>query len=160
MAGKAGKIIKRILLALLLIVVVLTLAYWNLVVYGIRQAKGQLSIIYGARPVEEFLTNPEFPDSLKKKLILINEVRRYAIDSLGLKDTKNYKTLYDQKGQEIMWVVTACEPFDLKAREWDFPILGAVPYKGYFNKALAIELKEELEAEGLDVSIRNPGGWS
>ena len=138
----------------------LVLAYWNLVVYGIRQAKGQLNIIYNAKPVEQFLTDPAFPDSLKRKLDLINNVRKYAIDSLGLKDTKNYKTLFDQKGEEIMWVVTASEPFRLKAKEWTFPVIGSVPYKGFFNKDLAIELRDELKQEGWDVSIRNPGGWS
>jgi predicted aminopeptidase len=157
---KAGKVIKRILLALLLILVVLTVAYWDLVIYGIRQGKGQLNIIWNARPVEHFLEDPAFPDSLKQKLVLINEVRKYAIDSLGLKDTKNYKTLYDQKGEEIMWVVTASEPFKLKAKEWEFPVLGSVPYKGFFNKDLALKLREELVNEGWDVSIRNPGGWS
>jgi predicted aminopeptidase len=160
MAGKTGKIIRRILLALLVVTGVLILVYWDLVVYGIRQARGQMNIIYNARPVEEFLNNPDFPDSLKKKLVMINEVRRYAIDSLGLKDTKNYKTLYDQKGEEIMWVVTACEPFKLKAKEWKFPVLGSVPYKGFFNKDLALALRDELKKEGWDVSIRNPGGWS
>jgi predicted aminopeptidase len=157
---KARKIFKRVLLGILIIVSVLTVVYWQLVVYGIRQGKGQLNIIWSAKPVEEFLDNPDFPDSLKQKLVLINEVRRYAIDSLGLKDTRNYKTLYDQKGEEIMWVVTASEPFKLKAKEWDFPILGSVPYKGFFNKNLALELREELVKEGWDVSIRNPGGWS
>jgi predicted aminopeptidase len=160
MPAKAGKIIKRIFLALLLIIGVLVVVYWNLVIYGIRQAKGQLYIIWNARPVEEFLTDPNFPDSLKEKLVLINKVRRYAIDSLGLKDTKNYKTLYDQKGEEVMWVVTASEPFRLKAKEWKFPILGAVPYKGFFRKDLAISLREQLQKDGWDVSIRNPGGWS
>ena len=157
---KAGKVIKRVLLALLLILVVLTVAYWELVLYGIRQGKGQLNIIWNAKPVEQFLEDPSFPDSLKQKLVLINEVRKYAIDSLGLKDTKNYKTLYDQKGEEIMWVVTASEPFKLKAKEWEFPVLGSVPYKGFFNKDLALQLREELIKEGWDVSIRNPGGWS
>src|SRR5690606_22087679 len=104
--------------------------------------------------------DPNFPDSLKAKLVLIDEVRRYAIDSLGLKDTRNYKTLFDQKGQEIMWVVTACEPFKLKAKEWRFPVIGAVPYKGFFDRELAEALRDELQAEGWDVSIRNPGGWS
>ncbi len=156
---KPGKI-KRVLLAVFLILAVLTVAYWDLVVYGIRQGTGQLNIIWNARPVEEFLENPDFPDSLKQKLVLINEVRKYAIDSLGLKDTKNYKTLYDQKGEEIMWVVTASEPFRLKAKEWDFPVLGSVPYKGFFDKRLALDLREELVKEGWDVSIRNPGGWS
>jgi predicted aminopeptidase len=160
MPQKAGKIIKRILLALLVVAGVLVIAYWNLVVYGIRQARGQLHIIYNARPVEEFLSSASFPDSLKSKLRVINEVRRYAIDSLGLKDTKNYKTLFDQKGQEIMWVVTASEPFKLKAKEWKFPVVGSVPYKGFFNKDLAIALRDELQKEGWDVSIRNPGGWS
>jgi predicted aminopeptidase len=160
MTIKTRKIIKRALWGLLLLTCLLTLIYWDLVLYGIRQAKGQLHIINNARPVEEFLSDPLFPDSLKKRLVLINEVRRYAIDSLGLKDTKNYKTLYDQQGEEIMWVVTASEPFRLKAKEWTFPILGSVPYKGFFRKDLAIALREELQKEGWDVSIRNPGGWS
>lgn len=138
----------------------LTVVYWELLVYGIRQGKGQLNIIWNARPVEEFLDNPDFPDSLKQKLVLINEIRKYSIDSLGLKDTRNYKTLFDQKGEEIMWVVTASEAFQLKAKEWDFPVLGSVPYKGFFNKDLALKLREELVKEGWDVSIRNPGGWS
>ena len=131
-----------------------------MVVYGLRQGKGQFTIIWNARPVEEALKDPTFPDSLKTKLILIENVRKYAIDSLGLKDTENYKTLYDQKGEEIMWVVTACEPFAFKPKEWKFPILGAVPYKGFFIKEKAIELRNELEKEGWDTSIRNPGGWS
>lgn len=160
MPGKFKRIIKRILLALLIIVSILLLAYWDLVVYGVRQARGQFHIIYNAKPVEEFLTDPGFPDSLKQKLVLINEVRKFAIDSLGLKDTKNYKTLFDQKGEEIMWVVTASEAFKLKAKEWNFPVLGSVPYKGFFKKELAVALREELEKEGWDVSIRNPGGWS
>jgi predicted aminopeptidase len=160
MGKKALKIVKRIFLALVFIIGIMVIFYWDLVVYGIRQGKGQLNIVWNARPVDEFLTDPDFADSLKEKLVLINDIRKYAIDSLGLKDTKNYKTLYDQKGEEIMWVVTASEPFNLKAKEWTFPVIGSVPYKGFFNKDLAFELKDELKKEGWDVSIRNPGGWS
>jgi len=160
MQKRIGKIIKRTLLALLAVLVILVLLYWDLVVYGLRQGKSQLSIVWNARPVEEVMKDPTFPDSLKAKLILIEQVRKHAIDSLGLKDTKNYKTLYDQHGEEIMWVVTACEPFRFKAKEWDFPILGSVPYKGFFNKERAIALRDVLDKEGWDTSIRNPGGWS
>ncbi len=148
------------MLSLLAIIISLVIAYWELVVYGFRQGKGQFTIIWNAKPVEEVLSDPIFPDSLKSKLKLIKQVRRYAIDSLGLKDTENYKTLYDQHGEEIMWVVTACEPFRFKPKEWKFPILGAVPYKGFFSKEKAIALRNELEEEGWDTSMRNPGGWS
>lgn len=160
MQKRTGKIIKRTLLALLGVLIILVIIYWDLVVYGVRQGKGQLNIVWNAHPVEEVMKDPTFPDSLKAKLVLIEQVRKYAIDSLGLKDTKNYKTLYDQKGEEIMWVVTACAPYEFKAKEWSFPVVGSVPYKGFFNKELAVSLRNELDKEGWDTSIRNPGGWS
>src|SRR5690606_6460867 len=153
-------IVKRLFIALGVLLIVLTLAYWELVTYGVMQARGQLHIIWNARPVEEYLASQHFPDSLKQKLELITRVRKYAIDSLGLKDTRNYKTLYDQQGREIMWVVMASEPYALKAKEWTFPVIGAVPYKGFFDREKALALASDLEAEGLDVNVRNPGGWS
>jgi predicted aminopeptidase len=152
--------IKKVLLALLIGLLVLSLWYYDLLSYALRQAAGQLSVSWNARPIREVLADEQFPDSLKKKLILVDAVRKFAVDSLGLKDTKNYQTVYDQKGQEILWVVTASEPFRLAEKQWHFPVLGAVPYKGFFNKALALKEKAHLEAAGWDVSIRNPGGWS
>jgi predicted aminopeptidase len=68
--------------------------------------------------------------------------------------------MYDQKGQELMWVVIACEPFRLKEKRWDFPVVGSVPYKGFFNREKAIKEKESLEKDNWDVSVRNPGAWS
>jgi predicted aminopeptidase len=154
------KITKKVLLVFLTIIAVLVVIYCDLISYGVRQGRGQFNIVWNARPVSEFLSDPSFPDSLKQRLKLIDDVRKFAIDSLGLRDTENYKTLYDQNGEEIMWVVTACEPFRLEAKQWSFPVIGSVPYKGFFSKERAIALKNELEKEGWDVSIRNPGGWS
>ena len=154
------RIIKRILLGLLTAIVVLILVYWDLVMYGLQQGYGQLNIIWNAKPVEAFLQDPTFPDSLKARLELIDEIRKYAIDSLGLKDTENYKTLYDQKGKEVMWVVMASEAFALKPKEWKFPVVGSVPYKGFFKQERAETLRKELEKEGWDVMVRNPGAWS
>ncbi|MEI9920782.1 MAG: aminopeptidase [Bacteroidota bacterium] len=152
---------KRVLTAAVLsILLTLIVSYWSLIVYGVEQGLGQLNIVRNAQPVQEFMKDPNFPDSLKQKLLLIDEIRKYAIDSLGLKDTENYKTLYDQKGEEVMWVVTACEPFHFKAKTWDFPVVGTVPYKGYFNKEKAMAEAKKLKEEGWDVAVRNPGGWS
>ena len=151
---------KKILGGFLLLVLVLVVYYWSLISYGIGQGLGQLRIIREARPVEEFMRDPSFPDSLKPKLALIQNARQFAIDSLGLNDTKNYSTLYDQKGEELMWLVIACEPFRLVEKRWDFPIVGSFPYKGFFDKAKALKLREDLENEGWDVSIQNPSGWS
>jgi len=152
---------KRVLTAAALSILLTAIAtYWSFIVYGVEQGLGQLHIVHNARPVEEFMKDPNFPDSLKQKLRLIDEIRKYAIDSLGLKDTENYKTMYDQKGEEVMWVVTACEAFHFKPKTWDFPVVGTVPYKGYFNKDKAFAEAKKLKEAGWDVAVRNPGGWS
>jgi predicted aminopeptidase len=154
------KIIKRIAWGLFTVLIILVLFNFQLVVYGLQQGYGQVNIIWNAKPVSEYLKDPNFPDSLKTRLRLIDEIRKYAIDSLALKDTENYKTLYDQKGEEVMWVVLASERFKLKPKEWSFPVVGSVPYKGFFKKERALALKQQLEKEGWDVIVRNPGGWS
>ena len=151
---------KRIV-RLLLIVIISVLAYnYKLVGYGLSQGYGQFKIIWESRPVDEVLKDSRVADSLKLKLKLIQEIRRYAIDSIGVKDSKNYTTVYDQKGKPILWVVTACEPFDLVAYKWNFPFLGSVPYKGFFVKEKALKEKEELEKKNYDTEIGTVSGWS
>jgi predicted aminopeptidase len=151
---------RRILWAFAAALLVLAAVYWELIVYGVRQGAGQWRIVREARPIEEFIADPGFPDSLKRKLRLVQQVRRFAVDSLGLTDTDNYRTMFDQRGEEIMWVVTACRPYAMEPRVWEFPVVGSLPYKGYFRRDLAVTLYKELEGEGWDVWLRNPGGWS
>lgn len=157
---KKSSLLKKSILGLVAILLVLVAIFHELVIYGIRQGIGQAKIIWYARPVEEFIADKNYPDSLKEKLFLIGEIRKYAIDSLGLKDTEVYKKMYDQKGKPVMWVVQACEPYALQSVKWTFPLIGAVPYKGFFKEELAMDLRKELIEQGKDVTVRNPGGWS
>ena len=149
-----------ILILILSLVFLLLLINYNLVFYAYIQAKGQLEIISGSIDVAEVMHDKEFPDSLKAKITLIEEVKQFAVNELGLKGIKNYTSFYDQKGQELMWVVTACPPFKLEAFEWKFPVIGTFSYKGYFMKNMAEEEAKRLKKEGLDVSIRTASGWS
>jgi len=144
--------------------IILTIAalmlFSQLVIYGLKMGKGQLHIVMNARPVQECLNDKDFPDSLKSKLILINEIRRYAIDSLSLKDSPNYTCVYDQHDKPAIWVVTACEPYSLHPKQWKFPIVGTVPYKGFFNKEEALNEQLKLNAEGYDTKLGSTNGWS
>ncbi len=150
------------LLILFTLVVLAGYAIWQrkLVTYGLSQLKGQVTIVMDAVPAEELLSSPTYPDSLKKKLKLIAEVRRFAMDSLGLSETDNYTRVYEQHGQPSLWVITACEPFALKEHLWEFPFLGKVSYKGYFEKEKGLEEVNELKRKGYDVDYSPAGGWS
>lgn len=152
--------IKKILLAVAGVLLILLAWNYEVIVYGLKQARGQLHIVWNAQPVEEYLSDPAVPDSVKQQLLFIQEVRHYAVKELGLNDSENYTTMYDQKGKPVLWVVTGCEPYALKAKEWHFPIVGTMPYKGFFVEEDATKTMEELKAEGYDAGVRTVGGWS
>lgn len=136
------------------------MAYYELIMYGIKQGVGQITLVVKAKPLTEVISHPATPDSVRLKLKFLSKVRAFAMKEIGLADTKNYTTYFDQQGKEVLWVVTACEEFRLKEYSWSFPIIGRVPYKGFFNQDEAIQEARALRALGFDVSIRNPAGWS
>lgn len=151
---------KRIGLIVLIIIALLVIFNFDLIRYGIRQASGQLHIIYNARPVEEYLNDSTVSQEIKDKLLLIDDVKAFANERLHLAETDNYTDMYDQHGQPVLWVVTGCEPFSFQPYQWTFPVLGSVPYKGFFKKHLADEELEEIKSKGLDAGMRSVGGWS
>lgn len=152
--------IRKIIYALLSILLLLAIINWDLITYGIGQAKGQLTIITSAKDINELLVDDEFPDSLKQKIRIIEEVRIYAVDFVGLNNSENYTTFYDQKGETALWNLSACEPFSFTPKTWSFPILGSFPYKGYFDLDKAIAEQELLKKQNFDTRIRAVGGWS
>jgi predicted aminopeptidase len=152
--------VKIVLYTISLLVVSFLVIKHELVYYGYVQAKGQLKIIINAKPVQEIMEDPLFPDSLKTKLKLIEDVKRFAIEELGLRGEKNYTTYYDQQGKDLMWVVSACKPFELEAYKWGFPVLGSFSYKGFFRYDMAEKERDKLRKKGYDANIRTAGGWS
>ncbi len=154
------KPVKKGLLFITTLFIILAVLNYDLLVYGIEQAKGQMKIIREARPVEEVLNDPAFPDSLKANLRLIDDIKRFAFDSLGINFSENYSKVYDQKGKDLMFVVTACKPFELKPKKWKFPVIGTFSYKGFFNEQRADSLAAELRRDGYDTNIRTASGWS
>lgn len=154
------KYVWRVLLALLCVLISLCLWQCEMVVYGVRQGVGQCNILSKARPISEVMSDSLFPDSLKRKIEVIQEIRQFAIDSLGLNNSDNYTTIFDQKGKPVLWVVYACPHFSLKEHQWDYPFLGKLGYKGFFKPELAEEEAEELRKKGLQVTIGNVSAWS
>ncbi|MFN6945267.1 MAG: aminopeptidase [Cytophagaceae bacterium] len=158
--AKKKSTLRKILYGVLVVSALLAAIYHQSILYGISQGYGQVSILMKARPIEEFLDDPNYPDSLKANIRLVQEIREFAFDSLGLNRNDNYTTLFDQGGKPILWIVTGSDPYNLKAREWSFPFLGSFSYKGFFDFKKAEKEEGKLKAEGLDTSIGEVEGWS
>ncbi|CAG4994906.1 hypothetical protein DYBT9275_01495 [Dyadobacter sp. CECT 9275] len=152
--------LKKILLTLAVILILLALYYRELLSYGYMQAKGQLGILWNVRDVEEVLSDPAFPDSLKAQIRLIEEIKKFGVDSLGLNPSKNYTTFYDQHGKPLIWVITASERYRIEPYQWNFPIIGSFPYKGYFDSTRAVADEQKLKDQGYDTDIGDISAWS
>lgn len=154
------KIFKRFFIGLLGLLIILLIVYRDLVAYGWGQARGQWHVINNTRPVLEVLADSTTSPAIREKLLLVGEVREFAMNELGLAHSDNYTTFFDQKGKDLMFVVTACEPYRLKAKTWDFPLVGTFPYKGYFDSIKAEQERGIWEEAGFDTRVRVAGGWS
>lgn len=130
------------------------------ITYGLRQLSGQIHVLANAEPIELFLEKPDFPEELKQKIRFVQDVRKFAVAELDMTDTDNYTTLYDQKDEAILWVVTAAPEFSLEAYQWSFPFAGSFPYKGFFKKELVKAEANKMKRLGYDVEIDDVSAWS
>ena len=151
--------VKIIVLLLILVLAITVIHNRELIQYGWWQGKGQLAILWNAQPIESLLDNLDIADSLKQKLRLLENIKSYG-QSIGLSVNESYNTVYDQKGQPILWNVSACLPYSFESYQWHFPFLGSLAYKGFFELEKAKNLVKELEDQGWDVNIRTVGAWS
>ncbi|MCP4297857.1 MAG: aminopeptidase [Proteobacteria bacterium] len=113
------------------------------------QAAGQFDLIWNQVPIPSYL-KAEVNLEQRQLLSLVPEVKQYGETVLSLKETENYDGYFKTRQEGITFVVTASHRFRLEPYTWWFPIIGSVPYKGYFDKKNAIELKEQLERDGYD----------
>lgn len=121
--------------------------------YLAHAAGGQLRVLLGRESIEAAVATGRFNDAWRAKLRLVLQARRYAAEVLGLDVGGAYADLYDTRGGPIAWNVSASPPDAFAPHLWWFPIVGAVPYLGYFDRAPAEAEAAALRARGLDALL-------
>ncbi|ARK11526.1 aminopeptidase [Fibrella sp. ES10-3-2-2] len=152
--------IRRLFLGFLVLLLALGIWQREWVSYGYMQAKGQLNIMLHTRSVAEVLADPTYPDSLKTKIRLIQEIKQFAQDSLGLNPSSNFTTFHDQAGKPLMWVLVGSERYALKPVTYDIPLLGTFSYKGFFDRKRLVEADSALQRQGYDTRINEVAAYS
>ena len=128
--------------------------------YILDQAAGQLDIVLHSRPIEEVYADPGLTEARARKLDLVLAARRFAEERLGLKPSRNYTTYFDTGRGAVTYVVSACRPDAFIPHTWWFPIVGSLPYKGFFDRADAEAEVAALEAAGWDVTMGESAAYS
>jgi predicted aminopeptidase len=119
--------------------------------YYMHLARGQADVIFHRRSLDDVLQDPSSSPATVERLNLVQDVRRFADQQIGLRGTSsNYTTYYDTGGEPIAWNVSASPPDRFEAYRWSFPLVGALPYKGYFQRQRAIIERDLLRSQGYD----------
>jgi predicted aminopeptidase len=108
--------------------------------------------------IEDALRSREYTARERASFYLIRDVKRFG-GEIGLAGTANYETIA-HGWEHGVWNVSASAPLRFENRTWSFPVVGTVPYLGFFRESQARALASELAAEGLDVYVRTVGTYS
>jgi predicted aminopeptidase len=121
--------------------------------YVLRAAYEELRILARRQPIEELLAGELDPD-VRAKLELTLAVREFARDRLELRVGGSYASLAETDARQVVHLVSAARRDRLEAHTWWFPVVGRVPYRGYFDRAGAEALAADLEGKGYDTYVR------
>jgi len=119
----------------------------------------QSFVTFQSVPVQEALMDEALEDDEKGKVHLIQEVKRYGEERLGLRRTGSYTKYFEVK-RPILHVITASEKDRLHLHHWNFPIIGRATYKSFFTLEGALKEKGVLERKGFDTYLQQAAAYS
>ena len=139
------------------------------VAYYAQSVGGHLGLVNQAKPVADWLADPQTPEALKERLALTQRMREYAVTELKLPDNASYRRFADIKRPAAVWNVVAAPELSLTLKTWCFAIVGCVGYRGYYDHDEADAMATQLRGEGLEVNVygvpaystlgKLPGNW-
>lgn len=119
-----------------------------------KQAAHFLSERARSVPVSRLVSDSDTSTELAAFLSRVYQIRQYALDEVGLSPTRNYTRYVTVDKDYLADVVSACASDSFTRHYWKYPILGSMPYKGFYDKADAIKEVARLKEAGLDVIVR------
>ena len=128
--------------------------------YVLRAGWEEARILSARRPIHEVVHDTTTPASLRGKLRLVQDAREYADQALELQPGDAFTSYVEMERDTLLMVVNAAPEFQLRWKTWWFPIVGSLPYKGYFDFDRARREAEKLGTQGYDTWVRPSSAFS
>ena len=128
--------------------------------YLLRAGWEEAKILKARSPIAELVKNDSLPEMMRRKLQIVLDARAFAHDSLGLDAKESFTTFTQLRSDTLVLVLSGVYPDQLKQKTWWFPIVGSVPYKGYFDVRQARRAAEALKKDGFDAYLRPASAFS
>ena len=120
------------------------------VTYVAHVAKGELNIQLHAQPIEDVLASGSVSEQDAEKLRLVLRARDFAVQTVGLANDASYTTFFNTDGGPLAFNLSAARRDALEPHTWRFPVVGVIPYLGFFDKEYLEQVQQDLENDGYD----------
>jgi predicted aminopeptidase len=127
--------------------------------YLTRQGYRQVELLMSREPIERVLKNDQLVPQERQKLIFTNDVLNFA-KTAGLNIGSSYSNYVRLDGDAVSYVVQAAKPTEMDLKTWWFPIVGSVPYLGFFDRRDREKEAGELERQGFEVHRGSVAAYS
>lgn len=128
--------------------------------YISRAAWEEMKILRGRRSITALVSDSTVAPATRAKLQLVLEARAYARDSLGLPSKDAFTQFTQLDSDTLVLVLSGARKDRLEGKSWWFPVVGRVPYKGFFKVADAERAERALAADGYDTYLRPSPAFS
>ena len=128
--------------------------------YLVRAAWEEGKILRARRPITALVADPSTPPVTRAKLRLVLDARRFAADSIGLDVGESFTQFTQLESDTLVLVVSAAYRDRLRSHTWWFPVVGRVPYKGFFDYGEARREAARLRERGFDSYVRPASAFS
>ena len=128
--------------------------------YVLQSVQGQLSLMSKREPISRVIARGSTPPALRSQLTAVAAIRDFATRELGLPDNGSYRSYADLGRRYVVWNVVAAPEFSVDPKQWCYPIVGCVAYRGYFVETRARGFADKLRSKGLDVTVGGVAAYS
>src|SRR5262249_10084060 len=122
--------------------------------YLVRAVWAEGGILARRRKITDIIADSTTAAETRRRLQLVLAARAVASESIGLKAEQSFTTFSPLDRDTLVLVLSGAYRDRLVPYTWWFPIVGRVPYKGYFDFDGAKKAARELDARGFDVYLR------
>lgn len=170
-------IARKLVLRITGVTAVLIVAFLGLTPTGCymsRAAYEEAKILSRRQPIDRLLLDegasrggtvtatvtPTLDAATLDKLRLVTDARRFAVQALALDAGQSFTQFSRLDRDTLVLVLSAAYRDRLERKMWWFPVVGSFPYKGFFDFAKAEQTRDQLLADGFDVTLGPSSAFS
>ena len=128
--------------------------------YYYQAVEGQMQMWHRSRPIQQVIDDTQTTEQLRKRLALVLRIREFASADLALPDNGSYRKYVEVQRPFVAWNVFATDELSVAPKQWCFPFVGCVAYRGYFSQTGAEHFAQGLQRQGLDVFVSGVPAYS